>query len=254
MPNRMLRDWTDSEKINSLSVQSERFFIRLIMKVDDYGCFSADTRLLKANLFPLLLDNIREADLLRWMAECQKAELIVLYENSKKKLLQIVDFKQRLDRAKSKYPLPQTLTHEPQVIITNPREVVNDYPHEEKRREVEREVEVDGAKAQHTDTQIIFFKKFTDWITDNAPRFHQFKEPFTIAEYLRIKNDFPIKTIETVLKSIQNRADVLKKNLSANLTFRNWAAREFETETLKIEPLNNLNEQLKAISKATATA
>lgn len=107
MPNRMLRDWTGSEKINILSVHAERFFIRLIMKVDDYGCFWADTRLLKANLFPLLLDAIREADMLRWMAECQKAGLIVLYERAGKKYVQIVDFRQRLDRAKSKFPLPE---------------------------------------------------------------------------------------------------------------------------------------------------
>ena len=68
----MLRDWTQSEKIDELTSESERFFTRLIMKVDDYGCFWADTRLLKANLFPLKLDKIREADMLRWMAECQK--------------------------------------------------------------------------------------------------------------------------------------------------------------------------------------
>jgi len=106
MPNRILRDWTDSDKINELTVYAERFFVRLIMKVDDYGCFYADTRLLKANLFPLLIDTIREADIIRWMAECQKSELIVLYESSNKKYLQIVNFKQRLDRAKSKYPMP----------------------------------------------------------------------------------------------------------------------------------------------------
>lgn len=106
MPNRMLRDWTDSERMNSLSVHAERFFVRLIMKADDYGCFYADQRILKANLFPLLLDAVREADLLRWMAECQKAGLIVLYESSGKKYLQISDFNQRLRAKKSKYPLP----------------------------------------------------------------------------------------------------------------------------------------------------
>lgn len=144
MPNRMLRDWTDSEKINNLSVYSERFFIRLIMKADDFGCFSADTRLLKANLFPLLLDTIREADLIRWMTECQKAGLIVLYESSNKKLLQIVEFKQRLDRAKSKYALPKAIINNPQVITRNAQEVVNDYPAEQNRSRTEIEVEVEG--------------------------------------------------------------------------------------------------------------
>lgn len=129
MPNRMLRPWVNSDKVNSLSVHSERFFTRLIMVVDDYGCFYADARLLKANLFPLLLDTIREADLLRWLAECQKAGLIVIYESSSKKYLQIIDFRQRLDRAKSKFPLP----------VNGAQEVVNEIP-----PEVEEEKEVEG--------------------------------------------------------------------------------------------------------------
>lgn len=124
----MLRDWTLSDKVDVLSVHAERFFTRLIMKVDDYGCFNADTRILKAALFPLKLDSVREADLLRWMAECQKSDLIVIYEVSKKRYLQINDFKQRLDRAKSKYPLPTD---------NGSQEVGNDFP-----PEVEREIEL----------------------------------------------------------------------------------------------------------------
>ena len=134
----MLRDWTQSEKIDELTSESERFFTRLIMKVDDYGCFWADTRLLKANLFPLKLDKIREADMLRWMAECQKAGLIVLYEVNQKKYLQIIDFRQRLDRAKAKFPLPTG--EDPLTTGKNDfPEIVNDFP-------PETEVEVEKKK------------------------------------------------------------------------------------------------------------
>ena len=125
----MLRDWTRSDKVLSISVHAERFFVRLIMKADDYGCYYASATLLKADLFPLLLDNIREADLLRWMVECQKAGLIVLYESEGKKYLQILDFRQRLDKARSKFPLPDS---------NDFPEVVNDFP-----AEVETEVEVE---------------------------------------------------------------------------------------------------------------
>lgn len=103
----MLRDWTDSEKMMELSAQAERFFVRLIMKADDYGCYYADTRLLRASMFPLLLDTIREADITRWMAECQKAGLIVLYEVAGKKYLQIKEFNQRLRARKSRFPMPE---------------------------------------------------------------------------------------------------------------------------------------------------
>lgn len=89
-----------------MSVHDERFFTRLIMVVDDYGRFHADPRLLKANLFPLLLDSIRDADILRWTAACEKAGLIVVYENTGKRYLQIKDFKQRLRQMNEKYPPP----------------------------------------------------------------------------------------------------------------------------------------------------
>lgn len=131
----MLRDWTLSDRVNSMSVHAERFFVRLIMKVDDHGCFHADSRVLKSFLYPLLSDSIREADLVRWMAECQKADLIVIYESSGKKYLQIKDFRQRLDRANSKYPLP--LIENQSVSVGQP--VVNETPPEV---EVELEVEV----------------------------------------------------------------------------------------------------------------
>lgn len=125
MANRVLRDWTNSDKIDLLSFHAEVFFTRLIMKVDDFGCFYSDTRLLKANLFPLKLDKVREADLTRWMAECQKAGLIVLYTHNQKKYLQINDFRQRLDKAKAKFPLPT----ENQLNNDFP-EVGNDFPAE----------------------------------------------------------------------------------------------------------------------------
>lgn len=133
MPNRMLRDWTDSDKVKGISCPAERFFVRLIMKVDDYGCFPANTSLLKASLFPLMLDEVREADISRWTAECQKAGLIALYEVAGKRYLQIQDFRQRLDRARNKYPLP---------ITTESVSIANDPPPEkEVEAEVEKEVE-----------------------------------------------------------------------------------------------------------------
>src|SRR5690606_31911603 len=106
MANRMLRDWTDSEKVNQLSAHAERFFTRLIMKADDFGCYTANPKLVKSTLFPWLIDEVREADISRWMAECQKAGLILLYEVEGKPYLQIKDFGQRLRAKKSKYPLP----------------------------------------------------------------------------------------------------------------------------------------------------
>lgn len=107
MPKRMLRDWTDSEAVNSLSAHAERLFVRLVMKADDYGLLTADVRLLRAQLFPLLLESVREADMQRWIAECEKAGLIVLYEAGNKRCMVIRNFGQRIrDDVKPRHPLP----------------------------------------------------------------------------------------------------------------------------------------------------
>lgn len=151
----MLRDWTRSEKIVDLTVHAERFFVRLIMKADDYGCYYAKPALLKADLFPLL-DTIRETDLLRWLAECQKAGLIVLYEVESKAYVQIIDFKQRLDKAKNRFPLPTSI---------DSLAVVTEIPGE---NEVENEVEEEKRKrAAQAPTPSPSFKKLTE------PEFYQ---------------------------------------------------------------------------------
>lgn len=106
MPNRILRDWTDSERVNDLTVHAERFFVRLIMKADDFGRYTANPKLLKAALYPLLSDSIRDADITRWMTECQKSGLIVVYEVSSKPIVQIQNFNQRLRQSVEKYPPP----------------------------------------------------------------------------------------------------------------------------------------------------
>lgn len=108
MPNRILRDWTDSFAVNELDAQAERFFVRLIMKADDFGRFHADTRLLKANLFPLLSET-RDTDISRWIAACEKAGLLRCYvDDRSRSYLEIVNFRQRTRQSESKFPPPRS--------------------------------------------------------------------------------------------------------------------------------------------------
>jgi hypothetical protein len=105
MPNRVLRDWTDSDRINQLSAQAERLFTRLIMKADDYGRYFADAKRLKAFLFPLR-DDVSEADISGWLADCEKAGIIRFYESDGKRYLQIWKYGQRLRNMRNVYPSP----------------------------------------------------------------------------------------------------------------------------------------------------
>lgn len=136
MPNRILRDWTDSFTIDELDSNTERFFVRLIMKVDDYGRFFSDARLLRANLFPLKTD-IRDSDITRWLAACEKAGLIATYNVATKEYLQITNFKQTLRQKKEKHPAPPSCYS----IATQTH---SNSSHETKRNETETESREEG--------------------------------------------------------------------------------------------------------------
>lgn len=102
MPNRVIRDWTDSEKVDSLSFQAEVLLLRIMMKADDYGSYHANPKLINSFCFPL--KNIRETDISRWLQELASAGLIALYVAENKQLLHIINFGQRLRQMNPKFP------------------------------------------------------------------------------------------------------------------------------------------------------
>jgi hypothetical protein len=81
MPSRVLREGIlTSSAVNSLSPQGEVFYRRLMSVVDDWGLYDGRLGVIRAACYSLQLDRIREADISRLIAECEKAGLIVLYK------------------------------------------------------------------------------------------------------------------------------------------------------------------------------
>lgn len=106
MPNRILREGIlTSDRIDQLDAPAEVFYRRLMSKVDDHGLFDGRTSILRTSLYPLRVDRVREADITRWIAACEKAGLIALYQHDGKPYLQMLDTKWQA-RSEAKYPLP----------------------------------------------------------------------------------------------------------------------------------------------------
>ncbi len=106
MPARIIREgWIESERIAQLDAVSERFFLRLCLRADDYGRFHGNPILLKSSLFPLAED-IRSTDIPRWLAACETAGLVRCYDHDGKRFLEIPRFDQRTRAQKSKFPAP----------------------------------------------------------------------------------------------------------------------------------------------------
>ncbi len=141
MPNRILRDWTASDKVDQLSSGAEVFFTRLIMKADDYGLYYGNPKLLNSALFPL--KDYDNSKVIAWLNECVKAGIIRKYSVDGKDYIQIPGFDQRLRLMKSKFPEPSNTTefHAP----SNDGQVTDVCPPETKRsrNEVEEETETE---------------------------------------------------------------------------------------------------------------
>lgn len=142
MPNRIIRDWTDSERVDNLSFQAEILLLRLMMKADDLGAYHANPKLINSFCFPL--KNIRETDISRWLHELVSAGLIALYDADNKKLLHIINFGQRMRTVKPKFPqIPENELNKI-MSATCQQTVDNPPPEEESEYEVEDETEGEG--------------------------------------------------------------------------------------------------------------
>lgn len=107
MPNRVLREGIlESYDVDKLNWAAEVFYRRLMSKVDDFGRFSADVRLLRAALYPLKLDKVSDRDTQGWLQATEKAGLVKVYEVDGKSFLELQKFNQRVRSSESKYPAP----------------------------------------------------------------------------------------------------------------------------------------------------
>lgn len=109
MPNRILREGIlTSERVNALAWPAEVFYRRLMSAVDDFGRYWGKAELLRAGLYPLLLDRVGNPDVVKWLAECANAGLVRTYTVDGKEFVQLLDFRQQVRAAKSKFPEPSS--------------------------------------------------------------------------------------------------------------------------------------------------
>lgn len=205
MANRILRDWTDSENIDKLSFPAEVLFTRLFMKADDFGCFHANPKLVKAALFPLR--DARESDISRWMAECHDSGLIAFYNEGEKNYLFIKNFGQRLRTMKRRFPIPDGNT---QTIVSNT-------PPETKLK-LETETEIEG-KINEILNSIIWIEqlsmKFKQTVSVTSDYLHEFLNELKLKDDLR-KSIKEIKSHFINWLRIQKEKSFAKKEKNGN--------------------------------------
>lgn len=107
MPSRIIREGINTSlAVNGLSSGAEIFYRRLLNAVDDFGRYHAMPQLLRAALFPLKIDVVKDAHVGGWLAETVKQGLVRAYTHDGVPYLEVVKFGQQVRAKKSKYPHP----------------------------------------------------------------------------------------------------------------------------------------------------
>ena len=80
MPNRFLKESIClSENLNLVGAEAERLFYRLIVKVDDFGRMQANPKIVRAECFPLKIDDLTDSQIAQWLGELSDKNLLDLY-------------------------------------------------------------------------------------------------------------------------------------------------------------------------------
>lgn len=95
-----------------------------------------------------------------------------------------------------------------------------------------KEIDIKGVKGENeiSDIQIVEvdddFSLFEKWILKTAPNVAKMKEPFTREQFDCLIAEYNIKDIQEILEAMHNYKPLKSKNISANLTARNWLKRD----------------------------
>lgn len=177
MPNRILKETIcTSETINHLSEAEEVFFYRLLVNCDDFGRMDARPQVLRARLYPLRTETIKEHEITARLLHLQEIGLIQLYEVEGHPYLQVITWeKHQQRRAKhSKYPSPDegTCNH----VISDDEHMKSDdsvCPRESRNENTRNE-----NRSISSETDVSTPKKET-------PKFDEVSAPYRLALYLR---------------------------------------------------------------------
>lgn len=229
--------WED-ERFTNVSLPAWLLYIGMKNFADDEGVILANPVLIKSKVFPVRED-IRKQQVSGWLQELVQNSILVPFEYENKSYY-VMDFSsERIDKPqKSKIPTE---------VIKNALSCANNQNSGTFENIPENSGKVDNIPAgedigkeskgeegsitrtrENLTPESDNYRKFKYWIDVNAPNVAKMKEPFTEQQFERIKQEFPIEVIENTLRSMHNYRELLKKYVSANLTFRKWAKRDME--------------------------
>ena len=187
MPNRILKESIKtSPEIDQLSWFEEVVFNRLIVTVDDYGCYDGRVIVLKNELFPtkdcITRKNVEDA-----IVKLESVKLLVRYEVDGKPYIYLTTFgkHQRLRNKNRKYPEPPSTV----ICPSNVSQVTADCPNE---LELELEEELE-------DNMSDLFRRIIDYLNQKTGKHYRIGDATKKKIKARLKAGFTEQDFYTVI-------------------------------------------------------
>lgn len=96
----------------------------------------------------------------------------------------------------------------------------------EAKKEIEKNKENNNPLFSTENIPLTPFEKFEKWVSANAPRVAQMKEPFTEEQFAKAKEAIGWEMMVDLLLQMHNWQNLIKQNTSAYLTLLAWSKRE----------------------------
>jgi hypothetical protein len=218
--------WSDKE-LPKISLQAHLFWIATWNFSDDDGVFEGDPLLLKSQIFPRRTD-IRVEQINQWLDQLVKARFLIPFQYKGEGYYVSRTFKmhQRVDK-----PQPGIIPEDELVRVFQEysKNDLGMVPPVKESIVKDSSVEESGDEPPPPPPteEEIEFSDVVAWMKVNSPRVLQMKEPLTMQQYFKLKEDYGVDTIPKILKAMHNWGN-LNKRVSANLTFQTFYKREHQ--------------------------
>lgn len=227
--------WGD-KALPDISLQAHLLWIGMWNFSDDKGVIENDPYYIKSQVFPRRKE-VRVEQIEQWIDQLIKARFLVPFTFNGVSYCVSRSFvnHQKIDRATpskipqefinqilKEYSTTTRLQLDEGSTITRSVEYSNvEYKVEESSAE-----NVGSTETPKTENEIAF-DKFQAWLNSNAPNVAKMKEPFSLDQFISLKSKIEPNVIMELCLKMHNWKDLNKKNINANLTFKNWYNRDY---------------------------
>lgn len=232
--NRMIKPsfWTDS-KMCKLRRDIRLLYIGLWNFVDDLGVITSNPERIKSMIFPF--DGVKIDVIDKWLEELVSIGVMERITHNGIGYFRLLNFlkHQSICRPNVKdVNIPQDELLKMQGIVVNP--VVISDKSKSKRTKAKKKTNKQSSAVipivveseQVKDQDDIDFENFNLWLKEHAPNVLRMSKPFTKIEFLTIRSEYDSKYVADLLQKMHNWKGLVSKNVSAYLTFKNWARRD----------------------------